>query len=796
MLAQIAVAEGRMLQDFKYALRVWAKRPWPTVFAIAALAIGLGATIGVFGVVNALLLRSIPFYQPDRLAQLRQFIPPHDSAKQFHEWRQHSDDLADAALFEEIDANLNEASYASRVHVAQTTWNFLSVLGVQPSLGTGFAPDEDVDGTGWGTPGRNAAAVISYGLWQQFFGGDPKAVGATVTVDGVALTVVGVAPPGFNYPNNASVWKPAAFSAGNNGWQTIGRLKSGVSWAQARAAFAVEAQRQSGGSAATDRLLPTMISLQDALAGPAKKASQMLLWAVALILLLACTNVASLLLAKTTDRASEMQIRYALGATRARLMRQQIIECLLLSFVATLAGLLLASWITTLAAKIEPLPLAGLSYSILNGRVLAFAFIVSGMTVLALGILPGLQVDRRSSLRERLASRHSQSSRWLRDGLVGAQVTLTMMLLASSVCVGNAFMHLMQIDRGYDVDGIVTASVSLDGSVQQSNKRQLAYFEEVLDRLRQLPGIRSASATEFLPLYASGFIGGPFGLDGRPAAKSSTMIPIMADYFQTMGGRMVAGRELTAAEVRKNADVAVVNERFAANFGDPKDVLNHEVTIGKDTRLRVVGVVKGMEYETDPTTANGNQVFVPSETPGSFSSTFVARVDGRAEDHLAAFGGAIQSTDPRIAVFSVKTMNQRLDELYARPRFYRTAGLSFAAFAAMLTLLGIYGTVSHAVAERTQEIGVRMALGRTPAQLRSMLLRRGLTIIAGGAVLGMTGAQLTGRFLASLIAGAKPMGLAGSSALVLCFALVASASIWSATAGIAKFDIITILRSD
>jgi putative ABC transport system permease protein len=785
-----------MLQDFKYALRVWAKRPWPTVFAIAALAIGLGATIGMFGVVNALLLRSIPFYQPDRLAQLQQFIPPHDSAKQFQEWRQHSDYLADAALFEEIDANLNGATYASRVHVAQTTWNFFSVLGMQPLLGTGFAPDEDVDGTGWGTPGRNAVAVISYGLWQQLFGGDPKALGATVRIDGVALTVVGIVSPGFNYPNNTVVWKPAAFSTGNNGWETIARLKPGESWARARSVFAVEIDRQSGNAASRDRFFPTMTSLRGALAGPAKKASQMLLWAVALILLIACTNVASLLLAKTTDRASEMQIRYALGATRARLVRQQMAECLLLSFAAMLAGLLLASWITTLAAKIEPLPLGGLSYSILNGRVLTFALIVSGMTVLALGILPALQVGRRSSLCERLGSKHSQSSRRLRDGLVGAQVMLTMTLLASSVCVGNAFTHLMQMDRGYDVDGIVTASVSLDGSVQQSNKRQLAYFEEVLDRIRQLPGIRSASATEFLPLYASGFIGGPFGLDGRPAAKSSTMIPIMADYFQTMGGRMVAGREVTAAEVRKSADVAVVNERFAASFGDPKDALNHEVTIGTDKPLRVVGVVRGMEYETDPTIANGNQVFVPSETPGSFSSTFVARVDGRAEDRLAAFRDAIQSVDPRIPVFSVKTMNQRLDELYARPRFCRTAGLSFAAFAAMLTLLGIYGAVSCAVAERTQEMGVRMALGRTPAQLRSMLLRRGLTIIVGGAVLGGTGAQLTGRFLASLIAGAKPMGLAGSSALVLFFALVALASIWSATSSIAKLDIITILRSD
>jgi putative ABC transport system permease protein len=785
-----------MLHDFKYVLRLWSKRPWPTVFAAAALAIGLGATTGVFSVVNALLLRSIPFYQPERLTQFQQFIPPHNSAKEFHEWRQHSDYLADTALYEEIDANLSGAAYARRIHVAQTTWNFLSVLGVRPVLGTGFAPDEDVDGTGWGTPGRNAVAVISYGLWQQVFGGDPNALGATIRVDGIALTVVGVAPPEFNYPNDASVWKPAAFSAGNNGWQTIARLKPRVSWAQARAAFAVEVNRQSGNAASRDRFFPTMTSLQDALAGPARKASQMLLWAVALILLIACTNVASLLLARAANRRSEMQVRYSLGATRARLVQLQLVECSLLSCIAMLAGLLLANWITTLAAKVEPLPLGGLSYSIWNGHVVVFTLIVFGVTVLALGILPSLQVGRGYSFRQQMAFRQSRSSRQMREGLVAAQVMLTMMLLASSVCVGSAFTKLMHMDRGYDVDGIVTASVSLDGSDQQLNKRQLAYFEEVIDRIRQLPGVRSASATEFLPLYASGFIGGQFGLDGRPAARSSTMIPVMAGYFQTMGGRMVAGRGFTEAEVSKGADVAIVNERFAANFGDPKDVLNHEVTIGKSTRLRVVGIVKGMEYETDPTIANGNQVFVPSETPGSFSSTFVARVDGRAENELTTFRDAIQSVDPRIPVFSVKTMSQRLDDLYARPRFYRSAGWSFAAFAALLTLLGIYGTISYAVAERTQEMGVRMALGRTPAQLRSMLLRHGLTVIAVSAVLGTAGAQVTGHLLASLIAGAKPIGLGVSVGLVAFFALVASTSIWSATVNIAKLDITAILRSD
>jgi len=786
-----------MFHDLKYTVRLWAHHPWPAAFAIAALAIGLGTTTGVFSVVNALLLRSLPFHEPERLAVLHEFIPPHNSAREFHDWRQQSSYLADAAIFEENDVNLGGTPVASRVHVAQTSWNFFTVLGVHPVLGTGLAPDEDVDATGWGLPGRNAVAVIGYGLWHQLFGGNPNSLGATIRIDGVPLTVVGVAPPGFDYPGKAVLWKPAAFSPGNNGWGTISRLKPGVTWLQARAAFAVEAEhlspRQAG--VATSSLFPSMTSLQDGLLGPVKNASLIFMGAVAFVLLIACLNVANLLIARTADRRTELSIRSALGASRARLIRQLLTECLLLSFAATLAGLVIASWTTSLAAKVEPPPLSAQSYSVLDERVLAFALMVSVMTALISGILPSFYVGRIHTFRAR-SSGSSRGSQLVRQGLVGAQVTLTIILLAASVCLGRAFLHLMKIDRGYDVHGVVTAGVALDGTTHQLDKRQLPYFELVLDRLRSLPGVRVASATEFLPLYASAFIGGPFGMDGRPAARNSTMVPILSGYFEAMGAQILCGREFTAAEVRSGARVAVVNEQFASGFGSPQDALNHQLTIEGDPPRKIVGVVKGMEYETDPTLINGNQVFLPSETPGSFFSTFVVRVDGRAEDHLAAIRATIESVDPQVPVFGVKTMEQRLDEDFARPKFYRTAIWSFTGFALLLAVIGIYGTVSYAVVQRTQEMGVRMALGRTPAQIRAMLLRHGLLTVAAGALTGLCGAQFAGRLLESLVDGAKPIGPATSAGLVLLFGLVASASIWSATRRIAILDIISILRNE
>jgi putative ABC transport system permease protein len=786
-----------VFQDLKHTLRLWSRSPWHAGFAIAALAIGIGANTGVFSVVNALLLRSLPFREPDRVALIRQFIPPHGSAKEFHDWRQQSAYLADAALFEENDVNLGGMRVGSRAHVAQTSWNFFSVLGTQPVLGSGFAADEDVDGTGWGLPGPNAVAVIGYGLWQQLFGGDPKVVGATIRIDGMPLTVVGVAPSGFDYPGKVVVWKPAAFSPGNNGWGTVARLKPGITWPQARAAFAVESERLSPNSmeSTNSTLRPSLTSLQDGLAGPRKNASLLFMGAGVLVLLIACTNVANLLLARTADRAAELSIRSALGASRARLARQFLTECLLLSVVAALAGLLIAYWITSLAAEAEPPPLGAQSYSILDGRVLAFTLMVLVVTALVLGVLPSLAVGRIQVFRSQSSGR-TRGSRLVRQSLVAVQVMLTMVLLASSACLGRAFVHLMRIDRGYEVQGIVTVGVSLDGTSHQLDKRQLPYFEEVLDRIRKLPGVRAASATEFLPLYASAFVGGPFGIDGRPAKHNSTLVPVLSGYFQTMGGRILYGREFTAAEVRSGAKVAVVNERFAAGFGAPRDALNHQLTIEGDTPRRIVGVVEGMEYETDPTTANGNEVFIPSETPGSFFSTFVARVDGRAEDQLAAIRDTIQSVDPQIPVFEVKTMEQRMNEVFANPKFYRTAVWTFAGFALLLAVIGIYALVSYAVVQRTQEMGVRLALGRTPVQLRGLMLRQGLLTVAAGAIPGIAGAQLTGRFLESLVDGAKPIGLVASTGVVLFLALVASAGIWSATRPIAKLDITAILRCE
>ena len=784
-----------MFRDVRYALRLWAVRPWQTGFAIAALAIGMGANTGVFSVVNALLLRSLPFREPNRLALVQEFIPPHDTVTQFHQWNQQSAYLANTALLEEFDGNLGGARVASRVHVAQTSWNFFDVLGIQLRLGRGFASEDDVNGTGWGLPGRNAVAVIGYGLWQQLFGADPRVLGATVRIDGNPLTVIGIAPPGFDFPGGAVLWKPAAFSPGNNGWATVARLKPGITWAQARAAFALEVKRRSSTQEGPDDLHPSIVPLQNALAGSAKNGSLMFMGAVVLVLVLACTNVANTLSARTLDRMPELSIRSALGASEGRLARQLFTECLLLSMVATLAGLAIAYWTTALAAKVGPHTLAAQSYSAPDARVLGFTLVVLVGTALLFSMLPALYLRRVRTFGIRSSCR-PPGSRLVRETLVGAQVMLTIIFLAGAVSLGRAFVRLMRIDRGYDVRDLVTVNVSLEGTTRQLYKRQLPYFEEVLDRIRHLSSVRAASATEFLPLYASAFVGGQFGLDGRPAARNSTLIPVLSGYFQTMGGKILYGREFTDAEIRSGAAVAVVNERFAAGFGAPENAVGHQLTTDGDSPRRIVGIVKGMEYETDPTLAGGNQVFIPSASPGGFFSTFVVRVDGPAENYLAEVRAVIQSVDPQVPVFGVKTMGQRLEEVFAGPKFYRSALWFFAGFALLLAVMGIYGIVSYAVVQRTQEMGVRLALGTTPFRLRSVLLGQGLLTVTAGAIFGIVGAQVSGRFLRTLIDEAEPVGWGTSAGLILFLALAASTSIWSATRRISRFDITAILRAE
>ncbi len=782
-------------RDAKHAFRIWGARPWHTGFMIAALALAIGANTGVFSVVNALLLRSLPFSDADRLASLRFFMPPDDTAEQFHRWHQGSSYLEEAAVFEDGDRNIGLEKMI-RAHIAQTSYNFFSVLGVRPLLGRTFSKGED-------QPGHNNVAVIGYGLWQELFAGDARELGATIQVEGRPVTIVGIAPPGFDYPNKTLLWTAVTFARGNNGWATIVRLKNGEGWQQTRAAFNVDASLLSPPywNLTPEHLhSPRMIPLRDELAGPVKEASLLLMAGVGLILLIACANVANIMMARTSDRSNELAIRSAVGASPGRLMQQILTECLFIALISSTAGLAVAYWVTKVAAKFQSASLNAQAYSVLDWRVLSFAIAATISSAVLFGLLPCLAVERVDVFAAR-GSNSFRRSRVIREVLVAAQVMLTIVLLTASVSVGRAFSRLTQIDRGFDMRGPVTVSVSLDGTTHGLEGHRLAYFEQALSRIRRIPGVRSASATDFLPLYSNLFLGGPFGFDGRMPKRNSNLIPVLADYFSTMSSGMLYGREFADAEVHSNAPIAVVNETFARQFSSQSDVLGHMVIMHGESSLKIVGVVKGIDFMSEWISGEGDgnapEVFVPAHSPGVFaSSAFVARVDGRPEDRVAAIRDAIQAVDPKVPVFGAKTMADRLDEALSRPRFYRTSLIFFAGFALLLAVVGIYGVVSYAVVQRTREMGVRLALGTTQTRVRRMLLRQSLVTVSWGLICGVMVAVFSGRLLESLLEGANTLDIGTFTLSVMFVLAVASLSIWIATQRVARMDIAEILRAE
>ncbi len=774
--------------DARHTLRLWAQRPWQTIFAVAALAIGIGANVGVFSVVNALLIKSLPFRDPEQLVTVQSFQAPHANAKEFDEWRRTSAYLSDAALVSYGDVTIGwqsgAAAQGSRARGARTSSNYFSFLGAQPVIGRAFERGESAD-----------VVILGYGLWQNLFAGDSRVLGSRIRVNSDNLTVIGVAPKGFDYPANADLWTPAKLTAGDNGGQLIARLKPGVTFAQSTQSSTIEAERlmPTRTPASRTRFPVKVVSLQDSLAGPVKTASLFIMGSVALILLLACTNVANLLMARTADRFGELSIRSALGASRARITQQLLTESVLLSLVAAVIGLGVAVATVSAISTIQPTPLASQAYEILDLRVLLFAVAMSVATGLIFGILPSLYANRAQTLQVR-GGTATRMSRWIRESLVAVQVMLTILLLAGSAAVGREFIELMKMDRGYDTQHVATISVSIEGTTRKS--APLPYFEQVLERLRTIPGVRSATATDFLPLDATMFMGGPFGLDGRRASENSMIVPVMPDYVQTMGGRILAGREISADEVRSDAKVAVVNERFAREFGPPEYALNHMVTIGRGIPWRVVGVVKDMDYDAGIYDANSLEIFVPAHNPGGFYPTFAIRVDGNADQYLAKLRDAVQSVDSQVAVYNAKTMGQRLSQTMVRPRFYTTGAFCFAAFGILLAVIGIYGLVSYAVTQRTREMGIRMALGTTAAHLRGGLLGRGLLPVVVGSIPGTLAAVLASRYLGSLIAGTKPVDLGISSATIALVIVVAAVSIWAASRKIARLDVMEILRCE
>ena len=781
-------------QDIAYAVRVYRRRSVAAGLALVALALAIGATTGVFSVVNAVLLRGLPFLDPERLVQLGSFGLPDLDDSTFHAWQASTSYLASAALYRTEEMNFSTTQDARRIKVAETSANLFAVLGAEPRIGRAFASGED-------SKAKDDVAVIGYGLWQQFFGGDPRTLGSVIHLNGIPMTVVGIAPPGFDYPGATMVWTPTVFDVGHISkaraiWSNgLGRLKPGITLSQASSLYRADMLRQyHHAPSAADAGRLRLISLRDQLAGPVRTASLVLLGVVVFVLLTACANVAHLLLARVAERRQELVLRAALGASRARLVQQLITEATLLTVTAAMAGMAVADWAARLAGTVQPASLAAQAYTILDWRMFGFAVALAILTGLLFGVLPASLIGRMQpsadSLRAQPGAHASGVSR-LRGVLIAMQTAFTLVLVAGSITMGRGFLKLIGADLGYRTDRVVTMSVALSGTPREQKAE--AYYREVLERLRAIPGVESAGSAEYLPLASNSFAGLPLKLNDEQHVGYT--VEVSTGYFRTMGTEILHGRDFTPADEMSGEPAVIVNEAFARQFNRGLEMAGRSLTSPWLGSLPVVGVARSMRY-FGPAGAPLPQVFlVPGKKPGS-NRTFVARVHGDTEAYLPILRGAIRSVDPRVPVYHVTTLGAMWSESLARSRFYTTAVLFFGAFALFLAVVGIYGVASFSIAQRTHELGVRLAVGASSARLRAMLLRQSLVPVAAGMVLGIAGAMAFGRMVEHLMDTADPIRVPLCAAAALLLAMTASLTVWTASRRIVRMDPMTVLRAE
>ncbi len=518
----------------------------------------------------------------------------------------------------------------------------------------------------------------------------------------------------------------------------------------------------------------------------------MLMGGVALLLLLACANVANLLLARTAARSNELVIRTALGASRARLTQQMLTETLLLAALATAAGLFVAVWIASIASSVQPAAISSQSYAVLDWRVLAFALLLSVGTGLTFGVGPALYVARFDpSAFNRTATAGYRQTR-ARNVLVAAQIAITVILLTGSVALGQAFMALLRVDNGYEFQSVATMKVSLAGTGYEQAGRA-SFYDQVFARLQGLPLVISASATESLPLSVEGGMATRFTVDGTGEPTLAPIVPIAPGYFRTIGVDVLFGREFVPEDLTRPELLVVVTEEFARRFGNPSAVVGRSIAAGTWPTRRVVGVVRGIRY-AGPMFDPGPMVFWLSRSPRA--ATIVVRVNGSARNQIATIRNIVQSVDPKVPVFDVKTMDERLSAALARPKFYTTAVVFFGGLALLLAVIGVYGVLSYSVVQRTREMGIRLALGTSPARLRANVLGRTFVIVAVGATIGTVVSTGAGRFLGGLVQGADAGMFSSSAVAIAVTTAVAATAIWLATRHINRLDIADVLRAE
>lgn len=785
---------GTIWQDVRYGVRMLAGSPGLTAVAVLALALGVGANTAIFSVVNTVLLRPLPFKNSEQLVRVwatnaKKGVNNHPTSfLNFVDWQTENHVFESMTAYSAASATLTGGDAPELVKGVVVSAGMFPTLGVQPMLGRFFSADE-------AKAGNAPVVVLGYGLWQRRFGADRKVIGREITLDGKSTTIVGVMPPGFKFPldeEKTDFWSPhnpdseMNAARGARYLSVVARLKPNVTLQQAQAEMdtissRLEQQYPANNTGRGVRL----VSMYEDTVGSVRPALLVLLGAVGCVLLIACANVANLLLARAAGRHKEIAIRTALGATRARIVRQLLTESLLLAIMGGSLGLLLAMWGLDLLVATIPASVPRVAEISLDARVLGFTLAVSALTGIIFGLAPALtasKLDLNESLKEggRGSTEGVRRNR-VRSLLVVSEIALSLVLLIGAGLLLKSFQRLREINPGFNPTNVLTMNLELPESKYAKADQQGAFFQQLLERTRTLPGVESLGVIDPLPLSGNNKTT-TFNIEGRPPVAptdqlSSNVRTISSDYFRAMGIPLLKGRALSERDNKDAPLVMVVNETLARQFFPNEDPLGKRATVYPfKTPCEIVGVVGDVKHRTlegEPTP----EFYISYLQAPQPAMALVARTaSGDPTNLVGAMRNAVGEIDKDQPISDIQTMNQLLSQSIAPGRFNMLLLGLFAFIALLLAAIGIFGVMSYSVTQRTHEIGIRIALGAQAVDVLRLVVGQGMALALVGVGLGLLGAIAVTRLMASLLYGVSatdPLIFAGISLLLTIVAFVA-----------------------
>jgi putative ABC transport system permease protein len=806
-------------QDIRYGIRMLLKAPSLSIVATIALALGIGANTAIFSVVNAVLLRPLPFANSDQLMMVWESDPTRGQVRgtasypNFADWREQNHVFEHMATYYNNDFILTGRGESTRLQGAVVNADLFPLLGVAPAIGRGFLPTEDKPGAG----GR--VVLLSQALFQKRFNSDPNVVNQSIVLNGKNHTIVGVMPQAFQFPiqnEPVELWTTVAMDMegkdpitnerGAHYMNVIARLKPGVSKEQAQAEMTaissrLEQQYPDKNLHKTTAVEPTL----EALVGSIRPALLILLGAVACVLLIACANVANLLLARAMMRHKEMAIRSALGASRMRVVRQLLTESLLLSLTGGTLGLLLAVWWSDLLIALGKQNIPRALQVGLDWRVLGFTLLVSVLTGVIFGLVPALhssKTELTESLKEggRSSSDGARRNR-IRGTLVVSELAIAVVLLVGSGLLIQSLWRLRQVSPGFESQNLLTLVVGIP-EVKYPTEKQAQFYHDLVARIESLPGVTSASSV--LPLPLSGDLYRiSFETEGRPVPTgerpSADFFAIEEDYFKTLGVSMLKGRDFTVHDGAKDQPVIIVNQAFARKHFPNEDPVGKRIRPGISTTVtdpvmrEIVGVVSDVRNRNLSSELRPGYFIPMSQIPFNQMAVIV-RTTNDPHSLITAVQNEVHSMDPEVPVFNVKTMDEYIAATVAAPRFNTTLLVIFASVALVLTIVGLYGVMSYSVAQRTNEIGIRMALGARVTDVLGLVFKQGLILVLIGEAIGLAGAFALTRLIRGMLFGVAPNDFITFAAVAVMLAAVALLATLIPARRAARVDPLVALR--